>query len=291
MSGNVANIRVVPCRVIWGGVDLGLTDGDLEFKLAEKAVDITAHQEGSNVLDAIRTGKSLSLAVKLQETTVAQLRAAILNGGGDSSGGVAQAQTISCIADTAGSLNSKFFPIVSKLGNKYLVWMNVNAAGVAPSLPGYTNVAVVLATGAVNTAVATAVAAALNALDDFVAAAVGVLVTCTDANAGFVKDGVSAGNSGFTVLVTVPGVSALTGWGGSKDFTSQLADSDQLVLHPTVNADADKSEDLNAWKAYPDLGSIKPSGEHPLMVDVTFKVFPDSSKPVAVRLFGYGDGS
>lgn len=291
MSGNVANVRVVPCRAIWNGVDLGLTEGDIEMKLTEKSVAITAHQEGSNELDAIRTGKMVAVSLKLQETTVAQLQAAISNSGGGSSGGVAQAQTILCIADSAGSLNSKFFPIVSKNGVKYLIWLNVNSAGVAPSLPGYTNVMVALATNAANTAVATAIAAALDALADFVSTATSATVTCTDANAGFVNSGVSAGNTGFTVLVTVPGVSALTGWGKNKDFTSMLSDSNKLALHPVVKADADFTEDFNMWKAYPELGSIKLSGEHPVVVDISFKIFPDTTKPDGTRLFGYGDGS
>jgi hypothetical protein len=56
MSGNVGNVRVEPCRVIWNGLDLGLTEGDIDVKTAEKSVKIMAHQEGSNELDAIRTG-------------------------------------------------------------------------------------------------------------------------------------------------------------------------------------------------------------------------------------------
>jgi hypothetical protein len=289
MSANVANVKVVPSRVLWNGTDLGLTEGDLDVKITEKSVAITAHQEGSNELDAIRTGKMVSLTLKLQETSDAQLKAAILNGGGGSSGGVAQIQTVTCIADVSGSLNDKFFPLVAKSGAKFLVWLNVNSAGHAPALPGYTAVEVDVATGATASAVATAVAAAIDALADFVSGAVGTLVTVTDVNQGFVASGLTAGNTGFTVAVTTAGVSQLTGFGKNKDFSSLLADSAKLVLHPVTAADTDYTTDLAMWKAYPEIGSIKLSGEHPRTVDITFKIFPDTSKPDGVRLFAYGD--
>jgi hypothetical protein len=232
------------------------------------------------------------VSLKLMETSPTQLKAALTNGGGGTSGGVAQIQTVLCVADIAGSRNSKFFFIVSRLGTKYVVWLNVNAAGVAPSIPGYTPIEVDVATGATGITIATAVAAALDALADFVAASGGTAtVTVTDANAGFVAAGLNAGNSGFTVLITTPGVSLLTGWGKNKDFASLLADSAKLVLHPVTNADADYTGDLAFWKAYPQLSSIKQSGEHLKLVDISFDIFPDTTKPDGVRLMAYGDHS
>lgn len=73
MSGTVTNIKVSPMTVNWGGSALGFTDGDLELTLTEDAVDVTAHQEGTNVLSAIRTGKTVELSLAIKETSKATL--------------------------------------------------------------------------------------------------------------------------------------------------------------------------------------------------------------------------
>lgn len=286
--GSVANIKVVPSQVLWNGTDLGFTDGDLELTVEEQAVDITAHQEGTNVLDAIRTGKSVELAVTLKETSDAQL-ATLLAAGGGASGGTAEVTTVDTVADSSGSLNNKVFFIYGSNGAAYAVWMNVNSAGTDPSIPGFTSVPVALATGATADAVADAIATALDALSDFAAPNPGAdVVTVTNSVEG-ARTAPDAGNSGFTITVTTPGVSDLTGWGNSQDFTGMLADAQKLVLHPVVNDADNYDQDFCCWKAYPMLGSIVHSGESPRTVSVTFKVFPDTSKPDATRLFTFGD--
>ena len=290
MSGNIQNIKVEPCQVIWNGTDLGFTDGDLEISIEEAAVDITAHQEGTNVLDGIRTGKKASLAVTIKETSVAQLTTLLLAGGG-SAASAAQVLDITCLADSAGSLNNKFFFIYDEEDNGYCVWLNVNSAGTDPSIPGFTSVPVALATGATNTAVADAVAAAIDALSPFTAPnPAAAVVRVTTVNEGL-TNAADAGNSGFTIALVTPGANDLPGWGGSKDFTSQLADSFKLVLHPVVKDADDLTGDVAFWKAYPMVSSIVQSGENPKTVAIEFKVFPDSSKPKAIRLFAYGDHS
>ncbi len=287
---DIANIQVEPCRVSWGGTDLGFTDGDLETKLDEKGVAVTAHQEGTNELDMIRIGKSVEIAVNLKETTIAQVRS-LLNVGGDSFGGTAEVTNVTCIADVAGSLNNKFFFIYGESGAAYCVWINVDSTGVDPSIPGFTSVPVAISADDSADTVADAVASALDGLADFAAPNPGAaVVTCTNASDG-PRTAPDAGNSGFTLLVTLAGASDLVGWGKTKDFTSMLGDSQGLVLHPVVRSDVDKTADLNFWKAYPMIGSITNSGEKEKSVKVTFKIFPDASKDDAVRLFGYGDGS
>lgn len=286
--GTIANVKVEPCKAIWNGTDLGFTDGDIEVKVEEMGVEITAHQEGTNVLDMIRTGKKAELELTLKETSAAQLQTLLALGGGTDAG-VAEVTTIACIADSSGSLNNRFFLLNAAGGLKYCVWMNVNSAGVDPSIPNYTSVPVALATSATADAVADAVATALDALAAFTAPnPAASTVTCTNAVAGIV-DAMDAGNSGFTLTVTVTGVSQLYGWGNSKDFSSMLGDAAKLVLHPVANAANDYDEDLAFWLAYPVLGSIKQSGENPKMVSVSFKIFPDTSKSDTVRLFAYGD--
>ncbi len=290
MSINVSNVTVEPCQAIWDDTDLGMTEGDIEITVEEQGVEIKAHQEGTNILDMIRTGKNVSLSLTLKETSVAQLTTLLTAGGGQAAS-TAAVTLITCGADTGGSLNNKYF-FINTAGNlaKYMVWFNVNSAGSAPTLPaGYTGVEVDLATNANANAVADAVASALDLLSGFVAPnPAAAIVTCTNASAGIV-DAPAVGNSGFSITVSVAGANDLPGWGNSKDFTSMLGDAAKLVLHPVVNSDTNYDNDTAFWKAYPMLSSIVQSGENPKSVKVDFKIFPDTSKPDAIRLFSYGD--
>lgn len=123
---------------------------------------------------------------------------------------VAQVVTIACVADSAGSLNNKYFLIsAGDPGEDYYVWFNVNSAGTDPEVVGRTGVQVAIATGATAGTVATAVAAALDALADFVASAVSSTVTSTNALAGYSEDP-GNGNSGVTTTVTTQGSYSIT---------------------------------------------------------------------------------
>jgi hypothetical protein len=72
--GTVANVKVQPMNITWSGSALGFTDGDLEIAFTEDLVDVTAHQEGTNVLSAIRTGKSVEISVAIKETTTTNVK-------------------------------------------------------------------------------------------------------------------------------------------------------------------------------------------------------------------------
>ena len=71
--GTVTNVEVRPVNVTWGGSALGFTDGDIEVAFVEDTVDVQAHQEGTNVLSAIRTGKSVEISLTLKEVNKANL--------------------------------------------------------------------------------------------------------------------------------------------------------------------------------------------------------------------------
>jgi len=71
-------------------------------------------------------------------------------------------QTITCVADVAGSLNNKYFLLETANGaQKYAVWFNVSAGGSAPTVPGYTAAEVAISTGDTAADVATALGTAL----------------------------------------------------------------------------------------------------------------------------------
>lgn len=71
--GSVTNIKVEPVEISWSGSALGFCDGDIAISIEEQMVDVTAHQEGTNVLTGIRTGKTAEVTVTLKETDSAQI--------------------------------------------------------------------------------------------------------------------------------------------------------------------------------------------------------------------------
>lgn len=288
MSGSISNCLVDPVQVLWKGTDLGLSDGDIEPKIDLKFHELMAHQQGGNLLDMIRIGKLLTLPLKLQEVSLAQIKS--MMPGGALATATAEVTSITCVADVSGSLNNKYFYIYNALDAiPYYVWFNVNSAGTAPAPSGKTAVEIAIATNATAATVATAVAAALDALAGFIASAASGVVTCTNAVVGYASDAVDV-NSGVTISVTTQGAAAASfGYGSSKDFASCYADAGVLTLHPVGLAASDHTRDLNFWKAYPVISGIAHSGEKNKLVTVEFKIFVDSTRPVEINLFAFGD--
>lgn len=287
--GTRSNIRVEPCNVSWKGTDVGFTEGDLEIEIEDQDVDINAHQEGTDLLDAIRTGKSISLGLTLKETSLAQLKTMLEASGATLAAAVAEVVSITCPAAT--SINSKYFTFeIANSGTKYYAWFNVNSGGVDPAVSGRTGVAVAVATGATAAQVATALSAAIDALAGFTASASGAVVTMTQVTAGGAPDPADV-DSGVTIEVTTQGCNAITGWGDSKSFTSKYSAAGQLILHPKALSSSDKTRDWNVWKAYPNLEGLVLSGENPMTVSLTFKCFKDTARPSGVNLFAIGDGA
>lgn len=122
-------------------------------------------------------------------------------------------QTVTCVADTAGSLNNKYFLIsAGNSGINYYVWMNVNSAGTDPMIAGKTGVEVALSTGATASQVATAVAAALDALTTFASTAVSTVATVTNSQTGpftAASDSTGLTATAFTFAVTGGGTTTV----------------------------------------------------------------------------------
>ena len=72
--GSVSNVLVQPMEVTWGASALGFTEGDIEITFTEDIVDVTAHQEGTNILSGIRTGKRAEVSITLKETNRALVK-------------------------------------------------------------------------------------------------------------------------------------------------------------------------------------------------------------------------
>lgn len=74
MSTTVSNVLVKPMNVTWSASALGLTEGDIEIKFVEDVVDVMGHQEGTNILSGIRTGKRAEVSITLKETNRALVK-------------------------------------------------------------------------------------------------------------------------------------------------------------------------------------------------------------------------
>lgn len=78
----VSNIKLRPCNVTWGTDDLGILDGNIEIKFAQKSVEIKGHQFGDTVLDKFNIGGSAEVSLTLQETDKATVEKILgINGG------------------------------------------------------------------------------------------------------------------------------------------------------------------------------------------------------------------
>lgn len=138
--------------------------------------------------------------------------------------GIQEVTQIVCVADIAGSLNSKYF-LYNTPSVNYYVWIDVASAGVDPAIAGRTGIQVAIASGATNTAVATAVTAAMDALSTIAATRVSATVTATNAADGAVTnavDGTAA--TGFTITTPTQGVTSLVALSMGK-FNATIAES------------------------------------------------------------------
>ena len=77
------------------------------------------------------------------------------------------------------------------------------------------------------------------------------------------------------------------GYGTSKNFVSMLSMAQQLRLRPVGNSD--NTEDWTFWRAVPVVESLSFASDSAGSMSVTFRCFPDSSKPAAVSLGCFGD--
>ena len=67
----LADIKVKPVTVTWDGLDLGSTSGGASVTPAAELVDIVADQQGSQPIDSVLTGVSLSITITLLELNTA----------------------------------------------------------------------------------------------------------------------------------------------------------------------------------------------------------------------------
>ena len=123
---------------------------------------------------------------------------------------VLQSENITCVADVASSLNSKYFLFYTPGGVKHYAWYDVNSAGTDPAVSGGTAHEINLGVADSAAAVATATAAVLTAVTGFDCTADGAVLTLVGTVAGYAKpahDGAAA--CGFTFEVNNYGDTAV----------------------------------------------------------------------------------
>ena len=77
------------------------------------------------------------------------------------------------------------------------------------------------------------------------------------------------------------------GYGTSRNFVSMLTYAQELQLRPVGNSD--NSEDFVFWRAVPMVESLSFASDSTNSMSVSFRCYPDSSKPAAVSLGCFGD--
>jgi len=71
-----------PCLVEWGGTDLGPTLGGVTFKEEVHSVDIKEDGHGDSPVDAVFTGRLVTIECKFTRSTLAQLESMITSSDG-----------------------------------------------------------------------------------------------------------------------------------------------------------------------------------------------------------------
>ena len=120
--------------------------------------------------------------------------------------GLQEITEVTTIADVSNSLNGKYLLIESVSGSKFCFYIKTSAGtDIPPSISGYTNIKVSIATSATANTVAAAIKdKASILLTDFDVVVALNVVTIANVDSGAVNNS-SAGTSGFTVLITQDG--------------------------------------------------------------------------------------
>jgi hypothetical protein len=120
-------------------------------------------------------------------------------------------QTIVCLADSSGSLNSTYWTFTDQAGKNWYVWYNINSLGVDPAVVGATGIEVSAATNAANTVIATDTKNAISvaAPAGITASVTSATVTLTDTTIAPIitpaADGTAATSFTFTITSTGQG--------------------------------------------------------------------------------------
>lgn len=130
MAGNAQNIRLGPCRVIWGVEDLGFTKGGVEVTFTSTQVNITSDQFGDTPMDKYLTSRTVTAKVPLIETIPGKLD--LIVNGGDGTAELADVQTVAGLSIRDSSQSLTLHPL-SKADDDHSEDFVIVRAGVIPN--------------------------------------------------------------------------------------------------------------------------------------------------------------
>jgi hypothetical protein len=81
MANDPANIQLGPCRVRWGGIDLGLTKGGVEVEVTTDTKEVMVDQFGNTPVNEYITGRKVSVKCPFAETDIDTLHRLMRNSG------------------------------------------------------------------------------------------------------------------------------------------------------------------------------------------------------------------
>tara|TARA_R110002126_G_scaffold7650_1_gene37332 strand:+ start:520 stop:1332 length:813 start_codon:yes stop_codon:yes gene_type:complete len=165
----------------------------------------------------------------------------------------AEVTQIICVADSGGSLQSKYFTI-SGMGtdfeqNDFYVWIEVGGSGATDPEPGGTGIKVSVATDAAHSVVASAVSTALALKDDFSTGVSTATITVTNAVRGSVTDAANV-NAGFTITTETAGT-------GTKESNHTHPEDDMMWFIQGENLAIATTKGSDSTSVHSKLGDIK----------------------------------
>ena len=286
MANNPNNIRLGPCRVRWGGKDLGLTKGGVDVTVKTDTKDIQVDQYGMSPVNSFITGRTLQIKCPFVETDLDTLYAlmktvgATLNDTGVAATGTITISTLPTAGSTMTINGHVFTYVAAPVPPAVLAQDTIPLAASIPAT--ITNAVRVLRSSSdplVNSASFTAGASTIAIVYNRSGSIGNAYTLAASSGSGTVSGAtLTAGTDGSTPR----NVSLTAGVGIALYSLAQ-----QLVLHPTTKADNDYSEDF-----------VVPLAAHPGSINFSYKVdneriyqldfmgFPNTSTQ---QLFYYGD--
>jgi hypothetical protein len=284
MANDPKNIRLGPCRVYWGGIDLGLTKGGVEVDMNTSTKEVTVDQFGNTPVNEYINGRKLMVKCPFAETDLDTLHALMKSVGSTLTDDGAKATGSITLSVAAPATNDKVtvngVDFVFKAAPTALTDVQIaatiaeTARNLAWALQYSTNPSVTPATYAVDAVMA----GKINVTYDMTGTAGNAFTLAKTAINIAVSGATLAGGTVSTKRKVT--VTSATG-------VSLYSSAQELVLHPQDKADNDYSEDFIIPLAA-NAGALKFSYklDQERLFDLTFNGYPNTQTNV---LFIMGD--
>jgi hypothetical protein len=242
MPSNTQNVKMGVCQVTFDGVDLGYTKGGVEVTVASETHPITVDQFGSAPINDLIMGRTCKVKVPLAETTLENLIRIMPGSTLVTAGGTKASGTVTFV--TAAPVN----------GDKVTVNGVDFTFKTSPTAGNPNEMAIPASINAAATALAAAINASIDPLVSQVSAvAATAVVTITADNEGVTGNAVTLAKTFATgANCTVSGATLSGGVDPTQKKVvvtnsigvSLLNLAKKLVIHPTANGPADRSDDF-----------------------------------------------